>query len=144
MTKKMYVMLSISALVAALAVPLMAQSIRLTANIPFEFMVGTKTLPAGEYQVRSDSTPYLLLIQGQDHGAGALTLTNRSEMKMSRDSAAQATLIFNHYGNHYFLAEVRDGYNATGFVLPMSQAERELARTASAQRYEVLATMARR
>jgi hypothetical protein len=142
--KKMYVMLSISALVVALAVPLMAQSMQLTANIPFEFAIGTKTLPAGVYDVRTDSNPYLLVVQGQDRRSCALSMSNREYLQVSRDPAAQTRLVFNHYGNRYFLSEVRNGFSGTGFVIHMSRAERELAQTASAQRLEVLATMARR
>jgi hypothetical protein len=144
MTKRMYAMLSISALVVALAVPLMAQSIRLTANIPFEFTVGTKTLPAGEYEVQNAASPFVLFIQGQNRGAAAYTPTNRHELRVTGDPAAQIKLVFHRYGNSYFLSEVREGYAAMGFEVPMSHTERELTKTASAQHYEVLATMARR
>jgi hypothetical protein len=144
MTKKLHIAFSISALVVALAVPLMAQSFRMTANIPFEFTVGNKTLPAGAYEVRRDSSPSLLLIQGRDHGAGALSLATRQEMPISRNPESHTNLVFNHYGNRYFLAEVNDGFDGTGFVMPTSHTERELSKTASAQRYEVLATLARR
>ena len=53
MTKKPYALLAMSVLAVALAVPLMAQSIRLTGNISFEFTVKGKTLAAGEYMISS-------------------------------------------------------------------------------------------
>ena len=53
MNKKAFGFLSISMLIGGLAVPLLAQfTMRIQANVPFEFNVGAKTLPAGEYSLR--------------------------------------------------------------------------------------------
>jgi hypothetical protein len=51
-----------------MAGPAVAQTIYVSANIPFDFAVGNKTLPAGTYDVstidnRSDK---MLLVQAQD------------------------------------------------------------------------------
>jgi hypothetical protein len=54
------------------------------------------------------------------------------------------TIIFNRYGDTYFLSTVLNGHTGAGFEVPVSQSERELARTASAQKYEVLGVLARR
>ena len=144
MRKEMSVVLSISALVVALAVPLMAQSMRLTADIPFEFVVAGKSLPAGEYDVSKGSTERVLLVRPLERGAAAAVPANLMYVQAGSDPAAETKLVFSRYGNSYFLSEVHNGYTRTGFTVPMSKAERELMKTASAQRFEVLATMARR
>jgi len=140
----MYTLLSVSMLVAALALPLSAQTMTLTANIPFAFTIGHKTLPAGEYMIRNNGNPYVLVFHGEYHNASALVMANRESIVKSDHPAAATRLVFNHYGNRYFLSEVVDGYVQTGFVLPMSRTEREMTKTASAERHEVMATLAKR
>ena len=143
MTKKAYVILSMSIIAFALVAPLSAQSLRLTANIPFEFMVAGKTLPAGQYTMSNGSDPYVVILQGGDHRGGALTLTNHENVLRTNDPASVTRLEFNKYGDHYFLSEVIDGYREIGYTVPMTRAERELAKTTSAEHFEVLATLAR-
>ncbi len=144
MSKKVYTLLSVSMLVAALAVPLSAQTMTLTANIPFAFTIADKTLPAGEYMIRSAGDPYVLILQGERHNAAALTMTNPEVVVRTEHPAEATKLVFNRYGTRYFLSEVVNGYTASGFVVPMPKAERELTKTASAEHFEVLATLARR
>ncbi len=142
--KRVYTLLSVAVLVAALGLPLSAQTITMQANIPFAFTVGSRSLPAGEYTIRNTGNPYVLMFQAEDGSAGALTLTKHETVIRTDDPAADTKLVFNRYGNQYFLSEVVDGYAATGFVVPTPKAEQELAKTASAQSHEVLATLAKR
>jgi len=142
MTKRIYGLLSMLAI--TLTVPLCAQTVTLTANIPFAFTMANKTLPAGEYLIRNGSDPSVLIFQGEDTHAAGLTLVNHEAMLRTDHPAADTKLVFNRYGNQYFLSEVVDGYVWNGFVVPMPKAERELAKTASAERHEVLATLAKR
>jgi len=65
MKKRMWFTFSISTLVVALAAPLMAQTLMLKANVPFEFTIGNKVLPAGEYLVKSDAGSSTVLLQGR-------------------------------------------------------------------------------
>ena len=54
MKKQAYTMIAMIVLVGSMAVAAQAQTsghARLIANIPFQFKVGNKTLPAGEYTV---------------------------------------------------------------------------------------------
>jgi hypothetical protein len=58
MKKQAYTMIAMIVLVGALAVAAQAQTngrIALIANIPFQFSIGSKSLPAGEYTVQSIS-----------------------------------------------------------------------------------------
>ena len=95
----------------------------LVAEIPFEFNVGNKTLPAGEYLVRSvsdDSSIVVLSIQSRDGKAGAM-LMMRSVQGKTPD---RAKLMFNRYGNQYFFAQSWVDADNTGFEAPRSRAER--------------------
>ena len=60
MSSKLVTLIVVSGLLVGLGVaPLGAQTnLLVKANIPFEFMVGSKTLPAGEYTV-NPNTVYL-------------------------------------------------------------------------------------
>jgi hypothetical protein len=144
MNNKLYTLFGAGMLVAALAVPLSAQTITLTANIPFAFTVDNKTLPAGEYMIRNNGNPYVLIFQSEDRNAAALTMVNHENYLGINSPVTRVDLVFNRYGNRYFLSEVDDSYVSTGFVAPMPKAERELAKNMPAERHEVAATLAKR
>ena len=142
MTKQFVGFLAVAALAVSVAAPLSAQSVRVIANIPFEFSVGNSTLPAGEYTVLPASTPYVIRIRNEETNAGLLTATN-GLMSMVHSQASAARLIFNRYGDHYVLSQIWGGYGS-GVELPKSRTERELAKTASTNRVEILAMLAAR
>lgn len=105
---------------------------RVVADVPFEFSVGYKTMPAGEYMLRSiTSAGDALMIQSAD---SRLTALRQSEAT-ARNKDNHARLVFHRYGEHYFLAEVWNGADLTGRQLLKSQEERaiesELASIAS-------------
>jgi hypothetical protein len=139
MNKKLAV-LSISALVVALAVPMLAQSsMRLKANIPFEFVVSGKTLPAGEYSI--DTASSQVVVRSIAQSAGAIAIGNNVDVK-GTDPTAATKLVFNRYGDKYFLSEVLDGWVSSGLKLPVSHTERELATSASTSTPETLTVLA--
>lgn len=100
------------------------------ANIPFDFTVGGKTLPAGNYTVQrgNSSSAETLLIRSVDGKAGAFGLTNAVQ---ARTPSVQTKLIFHRYGNTYFLSEVWTDGDGIGRRLPESRSERELERQAA-------------
>lgn len=91
------------------------------ASVPFEFSVGYKAMPAGEYSLRTLATAGDgLLIQSTDGKISALRLTDATER--IRDKS-HARLVFHRYGERYFLAEVWTGADNTGHQLRKSQEE---------------------
>jgi hypothetical protein len=62
----------------------------------------------------------------------------------SQEQAGQALLIFHRYGDQYFLSRIVDGSRNTGLELPTSRTEKELSKTASLDRFETVAVLARR
>jgi hypothetical protein len=100
---------------------------RVTAEIPFDFTVGSVEFKAGKYSVGrlSDSNSgSVLIIRGEDNGAVA----NFNVNKATDNGSSQARLIFRRYGNQYFLAKVFDGHSGEGAEFQKSKAEREAAK----------------
>ncbi len=101
-----------------------AQQPALVGNIPFAFQVGNKTLPAGEYRVQSMSTgsrDVQLICQKDGDALTVLTIAVDS-----KDGKSEPGLIFNQYGNSYFLSQIWTGAEQ-GRQLSKSKREQEAA-----------------
>jgi len=110
----------------ALGTSAFAQTIQMKANIPFDFVVGNKALPAGEYVVKSAGiSSQALVIQNVSSKQIATMLANEVE---SLQPSAGSKLVFHQYGGDYFLREVWGKDNARGRELPRSRHEEELAK----------------
>ena len=97
---------------------------KVVANVPFEFSVGYKALPAGEYSVQTiASAGDGLLIQSADGRISALRLSDATDRIKDK---SHARLVFHRYGERYFLAEVWTGTDNTGRQLRKSQEERAI------------------
>ena len=83
------------------AVKAQSPSTTVVANIPFSFQIGSCHMAPGTYRVQMTGTD-IVWVKG-DSGAAALLVVRESTNKASRDSA----IVFHHYGNQYFLREVR-------------------------------------
>jgi hypothetical protein len=102
---------------------------RIIANIPFAFIAGNKTLPAGEYTIDrpNSNEPDLLLIRSADkHVAFFLNANN----VQARQTPNKTELVFNEIGNKYFLSQVWMAGDDTGREIPKARAERELEQAA--------------
>jgi len=120
MKKQLFTLLALGLLFATASA--YAQT-ALKANVPFNFIVAGKTLPAGEYTIHSlDTIQRVLVIRGSD----------KSQMVMANSCASakpsDATkLVFHRYGDSYFLSQIwTAGYNS-GAELPPSRRESEVA-----------------
>jgi hypothetical protein len=126
---RIFLMLGLFAILA----PLSAQaqtSNEQTAKIPFSFTVGSKSFPAGEYRVsrlNPQSSQAALAIRSTDGRTGTITLTTDIQGAGVTD---KAKLVFNRYGDQYYLAQVWMRVADSGLELPVSRSERELARNA--------------
>ncbi|HYM10377.1 MAG TPA: hypothetical protein VEU62_06580, partial [Bryobacterales bacterium] len=121
--------LPVLAMLTASAVPpVRAQSdVTLRASVPFEFVVGKTTLPAGQYVVK-EIQPRALLIQSLDGRGRAIVLTDAAQAGKTQQQ--QSKLIFNHYGSEYFLWQIWTTGADIGRELPPTRGEREAARMA--------------
>lgn len=107
---------------AAAAVSANAQaSHQVVADIPFDFSVGYKILPAGQYTVKALSgEARALLIQSADQRTSVLRLADAIERTKAKQTVK---LVFHRYGERYFLAEVWDGADNAGRQMLKSQEE---------------------
>ena len=78
-----------------------AQSYGVKADVPFDFTVANKLLPAGTYTVIRESTG-LIEIRNHDKPVAVLTVVTHDE----NTSSDGGKLIFHKYGDHYFLSEI--------------------------------------
>jgi hypothetical protein len=129
MKKQAYTMIAMIVLVGSMAVAAQAQTsghTQLIANIPFDFNVGTKTLPAGEYtivQVNPASGSAVLQLRSKD-GSGSAMVQMNPVMGKASDSAH---LVFHRYGNQYFFSQSWIDGEGSGLQAPKPRVERELA-----------------
>ncbi len=100
----------------------------LDAEIPFQFHVGTRELPAGKYRIHLDEASLRIMeITSADGSASALFQVEESDAK---SAPAQSELIFNKYGDNYFLAKLYDEGNPSGSELLESRYEKQLSKGA--------------
>ena len=103
-----------------------AQSIMLKADIPFDFVVGEKRLPSGEYHVKSLNQ--VTQIQSKDAHSTAIVLTIGMQAAKISDVGK---LVFHRYGDQYFLSKIWAASSDLGRELPKSRLEREVAQRLS-------------
>jgi len=105
----------------------------LEVNIPFQFHAGNAKLPPGKYIVRmlDNSDLTIMEISSLDGSTSALFQVQDAE---ANSTPAKSELIFNKYGNRYFLAKVFDEGNANGSEVSKSTYEKKVSQaTAEAQ-----------
>jgi hypothetical protein len=131
MKKQLYIVVTMIALLAAAGLSsAQAQTqpgVQLKANIPFAFSVGNKTMPAGEYTfscTNPSSDLKVLQLRSIDGHESALMRTSSVTGKRYDD----AKLVFDRYGDRYFLAQVWLASDSNGMQAPKSRTQREIAR----------------
>ena len=102
----------------------------LTVNIPFDFFVADKKMPAGKYWIgrspqHSDDT-FLMISSLNDH-VKSFRLTSRVETLKPKEGG---TLVFHRYGDQYFLSQVWQAGESSGRMLFKSRREREMEQKA--------------
>ena len=95
-----------------------AQTEGVQANVPFDFTVANKLLPAGTYTVIRQSTG-LIEIRNHDKPIAVLSIVNQDVNK----STDGGKLIFHKYGDQYFLSEILSDWATINVTVPRSKAE---------------------
>lgn len=107
--------------------PVYAQEFHLKADIPFQFTVNGRTLPAGEYQVLSAGIPSNRGILQIRNAEGQSSILNALPVQL-RSTAKNSKLVFNRYGDQYFLSKMWMDGEGDGYEVPQSRLEKELAK----------------
>ena len=99
-----------------------AQSEQARATVPFDFIVGDTTLPAGNYAIgKASSGGDCLKISNTVAKGAAMRLTIALDGK-----SENSKLVFHRYGERYFLAEVWTDENSQGRQLMKGRQERAI------------------
>lgn len=101
---------------------------RIKANIPFDFSIGEKKLPAGTYSIsrlRQHSDDSVVAITDDDGHSKAIRLSSAAQRVVAK---SKPTLVFHRYGDQYFLFQVWQAGATSGREFPRSHSEREIQR----------------
>ena len=99
-----------------------------TFEVPFEFQVNEKLLPAGKYIVKRDQQrPQILLLNCPER---KLWVTFQTITHSLSEQPSHSSMVFKMYGEKHFLAEVKVLGRDEGYALIRSKTERQLAHAA--------------
>jgi hypothetical protein len=100
------------------------------ADIPFQFHAGNTKLPAGKYQIRmlGDSNLSLIEISKPDGSVAVLLQVRGAE---ANSTPGKSELVFNRYGNRYFLEKLFDEGQSSGSQVIESSYEKRLGQAAA-------------
>src|SRR6266542_1462009 len=98
------------------------------AKIPFDFSVGAKKLPAGEYtfsRLSGVSDSKIMLVSSVDASARVFQSTFGVQVLTPKNDS---TLVFHRYGDQYFLEQIWSGGEQEGTQVPESRSEQTIRR----------------
>ena len=123
------VLVMMTSLTIVTAIQAQTDHIQLKANIPFDFYVGDKKLPAGNYIVTQPGIGALWVIG--DHGSTPIFTTRVT----NRGRNMEPALVFNKYTpDQLFLSEVRWSGNPMASKVQQSELEQDIAVNVPAKR----------
>jgi hypothetical protein len=113
---------------------------KIVAQVPFEFMVSNKVIPAGQCIVQSlPMNATALIIRNTAAKVSTFSMASPDE---SKSAASGSALVFNKYGDRYFLSGIKLAGSRNIYRMPESKAETELrARNTPATEEVVLASL---
>jgi hypothetical protein len=123
MQRKVYGVLTMLAVALIVSVPMVQAQTpsRLRADVPFAFSLADKSMPAGNYEIRSLSDR-LLEVWNLDIQHGQMLM---KQISVQDDNVHNAKLVFHKYGDQYFLSQIWDGRSNSGVELAVSNREKE-------------------
>ena len=110
------------ALVGLLGVPYsFSQDLVLKADVPFNFYVNGKLMPAGTYRLKPMSPGNWVINIADETGNAVMVAT----IPTGNRKPEVSRLVFNRYGSLNFLSQLYWEGSSSGHALPTSTAERE-------------------
>ena len=117
-------LLAAGLLTGACCVGLQAQIPDARANVPFDFWVGQKLLPAGDYTISHTASGAIIISELERKARSTATFLAGT---VSRPESQGAGLLeFNRYGNTYFLQKIWKPSQMEGLTVPRGSREKEL------------------
>ena len=132
-------MKNLRSILAVLAVLLMAtaahaQQMTLSATVPFNFVVGDRAYPAGEYLFSKSEA--VIRITNAEQAKTEITLSNACE---SVRPSTDTKLVLDSMGGYYFLRQIWVAGNSSGRELSRSRTEVRLAQNHEKQESVIVA-----
>ena len=121
-------LVSMFSLCAAVASANAQLSDPIRAKVPFDFNVGDKKLPAGEYtfsRLSGFSDTKVISVSSADASAHVFQSTFAAHVLTPKN---KSTLVFHKYGDQYFLEQIWSGGEQAGSQVPESRSERTIQR----------------
>ena len=119
---KRFAAIAFVVLAGACTASLQAQSHEVRADVPFNFAVGNQQLPAGHYTF-STLPSYTVVIRNANY---QFVILSRTEEAGSVKGYSNR-LVFDRYGDHYFLREIRCPSIAMNVELRQSKLEKQIS-----------------
>jgi len=102
-----------------------SQGYVMTVQVPFDFQVNERLLPAGKYLIkRASQTPNFLLIQCPEQ---KIWVTVHTILHRLSEYPTRTSLTFKKYDEKHFLSELKVEGRGDGYALFKSKTERRLA-----------------
>src|SRR6202035_5329899 len=101
---------------------------KVKADIPFAFQVGSQHMPAGTYDINVLAGPQVLL-RGPGNTGGVLLMDTTEFLQVP----SKGKIVFDRYGNKYFLHQIWTEGNRQGRECVKSRAEKEILLSQSNQ-----------
>ena len=102
-----------------------AQTMDMRGSIPFDFRIGSAAFPSGEYLIHNDTRGVLSVRQVDGQHQGGVFMTVGDDHPNTQ--TLKGTLLFNRYGDTYFLAKVWTPDSETARATIKTAREKELA-----------------
>jgi hypothetical protein len=110
------------ALALVISAPMSQAQSRVIANVPFAFSLEQSSMPAGGYEI-SWVNQHVIAVQNLETRQSRFVIAS---VHVQASQAQPPKLVFQKYGDHYFLRQIWDSSGAHGIELPASKAEKEL------------------
>jgi hypothetical protein len=104
-----------------ISVPLSAQTVT-RVTVPFDFTVGQTQMSAGTYEI-SPLAHGAIVIRDTKAAKSVLSMVRP---EWSRNNDSRTKLVFNRYGDKYFLSQISRGFGGGVMQLPSSKLEKEV------------------
>jgi hypothetical protein len=111
----------------------------LVVTVPFEFQIGGKKMPAGNYLLRAPADAQTVVVTNERTGLRAYQLINQRPETFDR---APRKVVFRRFGETHFLAEVWMG-KRRGLVLTPTKEEAKLAKASEGSTVAIMGKPAR-
>ena len=112
--------LTIGALAATQSASAQSSTPVAEVDIPFAFQTPMQTMPAGKYRIDREST-HLILLKGPAQTTGLVSMHDA----IKSHAAKQGYLVFDRYGDKYFLRQIWTAGSVDGLECQKSRAEKE-------------------